>query len=111
MEGVPAEDREAVAGAVTRAVEERGDYEIQHRIVWRDGTVRWIEQRGQVIPDVSGRAAHLIGIVMDITARQRTDAPQAARQSVTRVPAEAVTLQEATQAIMQAVSTSVEWEV
>ena len=67
------EDREAVRRAVGRAVEEGVDFEVEHRIVRPDGTVRWITSKGQVFRDASGRAAHMLGAVLDITERRRAE--------------------------------------
>src|SRR4029077_2596337 len=109
------EDREFVAQAVTRAVEEGagtrepGGDDIEHRIVGPDGAVRWMEGRGRVFRDQTGEAAHLIGIVIDITERKRAERRVDAQHGVTRVLAEAATLEEATPEILQAICQSMSW--
>jgi len=42
------DDRAEVLAVVEAAVSERSSYQIEHRIVLPDGTVRWIEGRGSV---------------------------------------------------------------
>lgn len=61
------EDRSFVSGAVDAAVEQGTDYAIEHRIVWPDGTVRWVAEAGDVLRDGEGKAVRMVGIVRDIT--------------------------------------------
>ncbi len=57
--------------SVNRGAWDRGD-EIfhEHRIVWPDGTVRWLTSRGDVLRDSSGKVTRMIGAVMDVTAQR-----------------------------------------
>jgi PAS domain S-box-containing protein len=43
---------------------------IEYRILHRDGSVRWVHERGQGIYDVDGRILHIDGAIFDITARK-----------------------------------------
>jgi PAS domain S-box-containing protein len=45
-------------------------YEIEHRMLHRNGSVRWFLARGSVIRDAEGRATHITGTDTDITARK-----------------------------------------
>ena len=68
LAAVHPEDREKVAKKVRRATSERVPYEAEYRVVWRDGTVRWLASRGQVYDQGEyGRGARLIGVVRDVT--------------------------------------------
>ena len=71
------QDRERVAAAVKRAHEsEDGLYEIQHRILRRDGSLRWLAIRSQTFFAGTGdtrRAVRTIGAVQDITERRLAD--------------------------------------
>ena len=42
-------------------------YQLEYRICRRDGQVRWVMDRGQVIRDKTGAAQRVIGVVLDIT--------------------------------------------
>lgn len=42
------------------------------RIILRDGRLRWVEQRGEVLFDKDGRPAKAVGILVDVTTRQET---------------------------------------
>ncbi|HVL76644.1 MAG TPA: ATP-binding protein [Noviherbaspirillum sp.] len=63
-------DRQSVIDAVNRALQERRDHRIEYRIVWPDGSVRWLEGRGRIYLDEQGEPARMAGVCMDITARK-----------------------------------------
>jgi PAS domain S-box-containing protein len=57
-------------------------YEIEHRMLHRDGSIRWFLARGSVTRDAAGVAIALTGTHTDITARKRDEAVRAAQQQV-----------------------------
>ena len=61
------EDRQYVIDSVDSSVEHGREYSIEHRIIWPDGTVRWVSENGDVIRDDNGKAIRMLGIVQDIT--------------------------------------------
>jgi PAS domain S-box-containing protein len=44
--------------------------EVEYRVVWPDGTVRWIRGRGQATYDANGRALRMSGTAVDVTDRK-----------------------------------------
>ncbi|MBX3501439.1 MAG: response regulator [Alphaproteobacteria bacterium] len=66
------EDRGWAQDALRRSIEVGGDYAIEYRTVWRDGSVQWAEIRARVVRD-DGRAARLIGVSADITERKTAE--------------------------------------
>ncbi|MEO8266961.1 MAG: SpoIIE family protein phosphatase [Ilumatobacteraceae bacterium] len=61
------EDRAAVMAAVEHAVATKESYVVEHRVVWPDGTVRWLHGAGQVTTDRSGNVTGTIGCTRDVT--------------------------------------------
>ncbi len=51
-----------------------GPYVLLHRCIWPDGSIHWIEGRGQVMTDDSGRALGTMGVVLDVTEREEHQA-------------------------------------
>ena len=67
------DDRKMVGHAVRRALECRGDYGGEYRVVLPDGAQRWITARGRMYPDADGRPARMMGASIDITERKRSE--------------------------------------
>ncbi len=68
------EDRAAFQAAVARAVARPGEmHRVQSRVVRPDGTVRWVEARGQGWVDGSGRPLGLRGTLADVTELKRVE--------------------------------------
>ncbi|MBV8385607.1 MAG: PAS domain S-box protein [Acidimicrobiia bacterium] len=62
-----AEDR-IIADELVRKAVERGDpYAFEHQVRLPDGGVRWVQARGRVIRDETGRVAKLQGTAQDVT--------------------------------------------
>ena len=62
------DDRARVADAWSAHLEGRvGRYECTHRVVARDGAVRWIRARGRAVEFESGRPVRLVGTLTDVT--------------------------------------------
>ena len=72
------EDALSVRETVARAVREKSRYTVEHRVVWPDGSVHWVQGRGQVTLDANGDATGTMGCSADITeqkhAAERLDA-------------------------------------
>jgi PAS domain S-box-containing protein len=79
------DDGETVEREVRRAVANRTDYAGEFRVVFPDGTQRWITSRGRVQPRADGTASRMLGAAMDITERKRTE--EALRASEARLAA------------------------
>ena len=69
MEVVHPDDREEVAHTVQRAVEERVDYTVEHRIIRSDGELRHLYASGRVVGGEDDKTHRLVGVAQDITER------------------------------------------
>ncbi|NIP27357.1 MAG: PAS domain S-box protein [Phycisphaerae bacterium] len=76
LECVHPEDLQHVVGSVNTCVETGKDYAIEHRIIWPDGTIRWMSETGGVVRNKSGKAIRMVGIVRDITDRKERESQQ-----------------------------------
>ncbi|MGC9457744.1 MAG: sensor domain-containing diguanylate cyclase [Halothiobacillaceae bacterium] len=71
MQAVHPDDRERVGQAVNESLQPGGPvYDIEHRILRPDGTVRHVYQRGHVEFDPAGKPLRMVGVVLDITERR-----------------------------------------
>jgi two-component system cell cycle sensor histidine kinase/response regulator CckA len=68
------DDRAAVAEALAAAASDGTDaYEIEHRVRWPDGSIRWVEGRGRLFRAEDGIPSRMAGIVVDATPRKRAE--------------------------------------
>ncbi len=48
-------------------------YDLEMRVVWPDGSQRWLATRGHLVRDGDGRPLHISGVNYDVTERRRVD--------------------------------------
>lgn len=67
------DDRKLVSDSINACISHGKEYKIEHRIVWPDGSIHWLLEKGNVMRDKSGRAVRMLAVVQDITERKRKD--------------------------------------
>ena len=96
FERVHPEDRAAREGAITRALQTQGDYEVEYRVRDADGRVRWIHGRGRGVGPDDDTGPKLFGVSMDVTARKQAETSAAQRRAELEHVARVATLGELT---------------
>ncbi|MCP5163159.1 MAG: PAS domain S-box protein [Hahellaceae bacterium] len=66
MEAVHPEDRDRVQNAIQHCMEFGGRYDIDHRVVWPNGEIHWVNEKGDVVRARSGKPLKMLGMVQDI---------------------------------------------
>ncbi len=69
IETVHPDDREMVNEAYSRSVEERSGYDIVHRLLLRDGSIKYVNEKCKTEYTPDGVPLRSLGTVQDITAR------------------------------------------
>jgi PAS domain S-box-containing protein len=67
------EDAALVDKIVADALSSRRPYAIDYRIIHRDGSVRWVHEKGQGEFDDDGNLQHLDGAIFDVTAHRHLE--------------------------------------
>lgn len=70
---IHSDDRERVALEVKRGVSRYEDYELEYRLLHRDGPLRIVHERGHGVFDDSGRMQWLDGFIWDVTERREAE--------------------------------------
>lgn len=106
---VPPEDLECLLHTLQTVLSTVGDYVLEYRVLWPDGTVHTLESRGRVVAGPDGAPVRSMGVMADITERRaaeeaaRSEARAANRiQTVTAGLAAASTLEEVRAAVERA---------
>ncbi len=68
------DDAAEVLRTISQAREKHTRYDLDHRIVRRDGEIRWVHEQGEYVYDGAGKPTRFIGTVLDITDRKQTKA-------------------------------------
>ena len=67
------DDAPDVVRTIEQTVIQGGKYQVEHRVVWPDGSTHWLSGRGEVVRDTAGQAIEMSGLVWDISARKRAE--------------------------------------
>ena len=68
------DDVDETVATLERAVANKSAYEVEHRVIWGDGTVHWLQGRGTVTLDTDGNVTGSIGCTLRHHAPQTTRA-------------------------------------
>lgn len=67
------EDRAAVAEAIQQSDRDRAPLVLEYRVVWPDGSIHWVWDKGTSIYALDGTPLRRDGVVVDITDRRAQD--------------------------------------
>ncbi len=67
MKLIHPDDREAFNFDVERAIEEKVDHDIIHRIIINGGEIRYVHQKGRAFYDKNGKPVRMAGTTIDVT--------------------------------------------
>lgn len=67
------DDRDGLNHAVQTAIQEHRIYKHEYRIIWTDGSIHWVEGRGQTFYDETGKPFQMTGTLMDIDERKQLE--------------------------------------
>ncbi|HEY2627666.1 MAG TPA: diguanylate cyclase, partial [Usitatibacter sp.] len=104
-ERIHEDDRDLVSATIRHAVKQAEAFTADFRVVWPDGSVHWLANRGQVHRSPDGRAQRLIGVAMNITERKIAEqrvAHMAHHDALTGLPNRVLLRDRIQQAIAQA---------
>jgi PAS domain S-box-containing protein len=89
------DDRERLQASIWNALERTHAWDTEYRVQWPDGSVHWLNSKGAVLLDASGRPYRSTGVTLDITERKRAEAELATnRDEIRALAARLVTAQE-----------------
>jgi PAS domain S-box-containing protein len=69
-ERIHKDDREHLQHALRVARDKHEQFNEEFRVVWRDGTTRWVRSRGRFFYAANGQPERLLGLSVDITERK-----------------------------------------
>jgi PAS domain S-box-containing protein len=76
------DDLERIHQATHYARDHHKDLALQYRLIWPDGSLRWVDALGRFSYDAQGQPVRMVGVLTDITERKRSE--QALQESEQR---------------------------
>ncbi len=67
------DDLQRLNQAIQQALETKSIYQHEFRVIWPDGSIHWLEGRGQGFYDSTGQAVRMTGTIMNIDQRKHTE--------------------------------------
>ena len=67
------DDRQMVDDAARRSIATGDDFDVEFRILGRDGAAGWVQSRAQVVLTSDGKAVRLVGTALDVTDRRAAE--------------------------------------
>lgn len=74
MARIHPDDREKTMESISLSSQERGDYYVEYRVLWPDGSIHWLGNSGKVIFDSEGSPEVALGACLDVTQRRALEA-------------------------------------
>ncbi|MGD1905321.1 MAG: diguanylate cyclase domain-containing protein [Leptolyngbyaceae cyanobacterium] len=73
-ERIHPEDLNRVEKAIHTALDNQAIFQDEHRMIYPDGTERWVFAKGKGIYNETGQAVRMVGVMMDVSDRKQTEA-------------------------------------
>ena len=73
LEFVHPDDVEGLKEGFARSIETGGEYHKRYRVVWDDGSERWLESQGKCQRNSQGKVIRILGVMADVTHRIRAE--------------------------------------
>lgn len=67
------DDRAEIQRLFREAVEQVRDWQFDCRIIWPNGSIRWIHAHASIFRDAIGKPSRMLGVVFDITERKQAE--------------------------------------
>ena len=105
------QDRERVFAELAQIFRDKSEYEQRYRIVLPDGTVRHLHSIGHPVLNQAGDLVEYFGTVMDVTERKHAEHRLVVQHRITRILAEAATVEEAIPRILEMIGKWPGWDL
>lgn len=76
LAGIHPEDVKRISEAVNHVVATGEKYIQEYRLLQKDGTIRWVEARGECLRDENGKPSNFVGVVVDISSQKEAQERQ-----------------------------------
>ncbi|WP_440905450.1 PAS domain-containing protein [Catenovulum sp. SX2] len=75
------QDKSIVADTIKNCIQKGRALYLEHRVIWPNGTVRWLLEKGDIKCDANGNPSQIVAVVQDIDDRKRMELALAERET------------------------------
>ena len=76
------EDYQMMKEAVDSCLKHGSELNIEHRVIWPDGSIHWVQQFGDIVRNRDGEPLNMLGVMQDITERVRMEEKMARQRAL-----------------------------
>ncbi len=73
LNAVHPDDRDRLVSATNACISDGREFNLEHRVIWQDGSTHWMLEQGDVVRADDGTPQHMLGVVQDITDRKHAE--------------------------------------
>jgi PAS domain S-box-containing protein len=92
LDAVHPDDRDFVKEAYTSSIKSRKPYDIVHRLLLKDGRLKYVNEKGETFYDDNGKPLRSIGTMQDITERKMMEENLARKAAAVEQAAESIVI-------------------
>ncbi len=70
---IHSEDSDMVTGKVNQAIAKKEDFKLEYRIIKKNKSIAWVQERGRGVFKQNGELGHLEGFILDITEAKKVE--------------------------------------
>jgi len=74
------DDHQMMTEAVDSCLKHGSELNIEHRVIWPDGSIHWVQQFGDIVRDKGGAPLNMLGVMQDIDVRKQAELALAERE-------------------------------
>lgn len=74
LAAVHPEDASRLRANLDVSIKEGGDYQVEYRVIWPDGSIHWLQVRARLNDPAPGEPRRMSGVTLDVTARKAAEA-------------------------------------
>ncbi len=76
------DDHQMLTDAVDSCLKLGSELNIEHRVIWPDGSIHWVQQFGDIVRNRDGEPLNMQGVMQDITERVRMEEKMARQRTL-----------------------------
>ncbi len=74
------EDYQMMKEAVDSCLKHGSELNVEHRVIWPDGSIHWVQQFGDIVRNRDGEPLNMLGVMQDIDVRKQAELALAERE-------------------------------